>query len=128
MLLNSHLTHSPRWLAVAGALGLAIAMAPGAVAQLPEIPAEDTSSTESTDPVADDVRFSCRNVNGEYTVMYHPDGQGGQGYAWATPTALGGGWTRNVVVKKLAVVWSPIVPMAYWSWEPTWKMAMTWSV
>ncbi|MGM0457314.1 MAG: COP23 domain-containing protein [Cyanobacteriota bacterium] len=97
MLSNFYLTHSPRWLAVAGAVGLAIAMAPGAVAQLPEIPAEETSPTEPTDPVADDVRFSCRNVNGdvngEYTVMYHPDGQGGQGYAWATPTALGGGWT-----------------------------------
>ncbi|WP_192925030.1 COP23 domain-containing protein [Sodalinema gerasimenkoae] len=93
MLSKFHVAHSPRWLAVAGAMGLTLALAPGAVAQLPEIPAEETSPTEPTEPVADDVRFSCQSVNGEYTVMYHPDGQDGQGYAWATPTALGGGWT-----------------------------------
>jgi hypothetical protein len=38
-------------------------------------------------------RFSCQFLNGQYTVMYSPQSQPGQSYAWATPTALGGGWT-----------------------------------
>lgn len=93
MLPKSQLVSSPRWLALASVVGLSFALAPGAVAQLPEIPEDDTSQSEPIEPVAEDVRFSCQSVNGEYTVMYHPDGQGGQRYAWATPMALGGGWT-----------------------------------
>lgn len=92
MLFNSLWFSSPRGLGLATIAGLSMAIAPAAMAQLPEIPAEETSPTDSTDPVADDVRFSCQSVNGEYTVMYHPQGEGQQ-YAWATPTALGGGWT-----------------------------------
>jgi hypothetical protein len=38
-------------------------------------------------------RFSCQFVNGQYTVMYAPETQPGQSYAWANPSALGGGWT-----------------------------------
>jgi hypothetical protein len=40
-----------------------------------------------------DTRFSCESVNGEYTVMYYPESRPDQGYAWAIPSALGGGWT-----------------------------------
>lgn len=40
-----------------------------------------------------DTRFSCELVNGEYTVMYYPESRPDQGYAWAIPSALGGGWT-----------------------------------
>lgn len=53
-----------------------------------------TPSTPSTTTQnLDNVRFSCQVVNGQYTVMYNPQSQPGQYYAWATPTALGGGWT-----------------------------------
>jgi len=39
------------------------------------------------------IRFTCQATNGQYTVMYHPESQPGQLYAWANPTAMGGGWT-----------------------------------
>jgi hypothetical protein len=38
-------------------------------------------------------RFTCQSTNGQYTVMYHPESQPGQSYAWANPGAMGGGWT-----------------------------------
>ena len=38
-------------------------------------------------------RFTCDYVNGEYTVMYHPETQGSRSFPWAIPSALGGGWT-----------------------------------
>ena len=40
-----------------------------------------------------DTRFTCERVNGEYTVMYYPESQPDEGYPWAIPTQLGGGWT-----------------------------------
>lgn len=40
-----------------------------------------------------DTRFRCESVNGEYTVMYYPESRPDQGYPWAIPTKLGGGWT-----------------------------------
>jgi hypothetical protein len=48
----------------------------------------DRSTTRNTD-----TRFSCELVNGEYTVMYYPESRPDEGYAWAIPSALGGGWT-----------------------------------
>lgn len=40
-------------------------------------------------------RFTCQMMNGQYTVMYHPESQKGQSYQWANPTGLGGGWTAE---------------------------------
>ena len=40
-----------------------------------------------------DTRFTCELVDGEYTVMYFPESQPNQGYPWAIPSELGGGWT-----------------------------------
>lgn len=40
-----------------------------------------------------DTRFTCERVDGEYTVMYYPESQPNQGYPWAIPSELGGGWT-----------------------------------
>jgi hypothetical protein len=40
-----------------------------------------------------DVRFGCEFVDGQYTVMYYPEGDFNQGQSWATPVQLGGGWT-----------------------------------
>ncbi len=38
-------------------------------------------------------RFTCETSTGEYTVMYRPQSQPSQSYAWAKPGELGGGWT-----------------------------------
>jgi len=38
-------------------------------------------------------RFSCQFYNGQYTVMYYPKSRPTEPFAWATPGALGGGWT-----------------------------------
>jgi hypothetical protein len=50
-------------------------------------------------------RFSCQFLNGQYTVMYSPESQPGQSYAWATPSTLGGGWTEerrcNEITRRL---------------------------
>ena len=51
-------------------------------------------ATTITTPPAD-ARFSCESDSGEYTVMYRPQSQPGQAYAWAQPTALGGGWSAD---------------------------------
>ena len=47
----------------------------------------------NTTAQAQDTRFSCELVNGEYTVMYYPESQPDQSYPWAIPSELGGGWT-----------------------------------
>ncbi|MBD2000314.1 hypothetical protein H6G00_27555 [Leptolyngbya sp. FACHB-541] len=65
-------------------VGLAMGLAGGAIAQTTPQP-DITSST----------RFACQSINGQYTVMYYPQSQPGQAYAWATPTELGGGWTEE---------------------------------
>jgi hypothetical protein len=51
-------------------------------------PARSSQTTRNAD-----TRFNCELVNGEYTVMYYPESRPDQGYAWAIPSALGGGWT-----------------------------------
>ncbi|WP_228060442.1 COP23 domain-containing protein [Coleofasciculus sp. LEGE 07092] len=54
--------------------------------------AQDTQS-EAND--SDAPRFTCQFVDGEYSVMYHPESQPGQTYPWATPSAMGGGWSAE---------------------------------
>jgi hypothetical protein len=68
----------------------------GAWAQnIPTTPPAPTSTSGSTTtgPAASSTRFSCQLTNGQYVVMYYPESQPGQAYAWATPSALGGGWS-----------------------------------
>lgn len=48
---------------------------------------------ELPDETADQPRFRCEIIGAEYTVMYYPVSQGGQGFAWAVPGLMGGGWT-----------------------------------
>lgn len=52
-----------------------------------------TNPDSESDTTANQPRFSCQFVNGQYTVMYQPKSQPNQSYAWATPSQLGGGWT-----------------------------------
>jgi len=47
---------------------------------------------ETTRPTTG-VRFTCETSSGQPVVMYHPESQPGQSYAWAKPGLLGGGWT-----------------------------------
>ncbi|MBN3907804.1 MAG: hypothetical protein HWQ35_14950 [Nostoc sp. NMS1] len=70
---------------------------------VPTVPSGGTSGDTST-PIPIDTstgippstdgttRFSCQNYNGQYTVMYQPQSQPGQFFAWAAPATLGGGW------------------------------------
>jgi len=44
-------------------------------------------------PASSNARFTCEFSNGEYAVMYRPQRQPNQSYAWAKPGELGGGWT-----------------------------------
>lgn len=53
----------------------------------------DAGSVTSPSTRSADTRFTCELVNGEYTVMYYPESQPNQGYPWAIPSELGGGWT-----------------------------------
>ena len=52
-----------------------------------------TRTTTTTTSSNSDTRFTCDYVNGEYTVMYNPEGQRINSYPWAIPSQLGGGWT-----------------------------------
>ena len=64
--------------------------------QPPEVIIDEPNGSESTPSPTRrnaDTRFTCERVNGEYTVMYYPESQPDEGYPWAIPTQLGGGWT-----------------------------------
>ena len=55
------------------------------------------SEPEATDSVVTDgdQRFVCQSLQGQYTVMYLPESQPNQSYAWAVPQSMGGGWTAE---------------------------------
>ncbi|MEM6352955.1 MAG: COP23 domain-containing protein [Cyanobacteria bacterium P01_D01_bin.14] len=60
------------------------------LAQVTEPPAPPTET-----PTADQ-RFTCEtDLSGEYTVMYRPESEPTQSYAWAKPGEMGGGWTAE---------------------------------
>lgn len=61
----------------------------------------DTSDNGSL-PTQGIARFSCQVTNGNYTVMYQPESQPDQFYPWATPKALGGGWTPEKRCNEIA--------------------------
>jgi Circadian oscillating protein COP23 len=54
-----------------------------------------TSQTSTTTTISGQQRFACQLNNGQYTVMYNPESQPNQAYAWATPSTLGGGWSAD---------------------------------
>ena len=54
-----------------------------------------STSSSSTTTVDGTTRFTCQMDNGRYTVMYSPQSQPNQYFAWATPQALGGGWDEQ---------------------------------
>jgi Circadian oscillating protein COP23 len=75
--------------ALAGSFAISLAPAPG-LAQTPSPPAEPSSAPEA--PAAEQARFVCQTNNGQPTVMYLPQSQQNQGYAWAVPEDMGSAW------------------------------------
>jgi hypothetical protein len=56
----------------------------------------DGSNPTGSDPqTSDDPRFACQINQGQYTVMYLPESQPSQAYAWAVPGVMGGGWSSE---------------------------------
>jgi hypothetical protein len=71
--------------------GISLVMLLGSSLFMPAGSALAQTDSSSTPPT--NARFTCEVVDGEYTVMYRPQSQPGQSYAWAKPGLLGGGWT-----------------------------------
>jgi Circadian oscillating protein COP23 len=49
------------------------------------------------------VAFSCRTNLGQPTVMYQPESQPSQYYAWAVPSQMGGGWSPERRCAEIAL-------------------------
>ena len=65
----------------------------------------DSNSNPNTgsNPIYDrNTRFACQSTGGQYTVMYFPESQPNQSFAWATPSALGGGWNPQKRCAEIA--------------------------
>lgn len=93
-------------------VGMALLVSNGSAMALPRIPSslfqiaqaddsqpsvvvdtEGSGTSTSSTTAYGDTRFSCQFVNGQYTVMYQPESQPDQAFPWATPAAMGGGWS-----------------------------------
>ncbi|WP_017652505.1 COP23 domain-containing protein [Fortiea contorta] len=61
-----------------------------------------TGGIPTSTPVDGVARFSCQTNNGQYTIMYQPQSQPGQYFAWATPASLGGGWNSQLRCQTIA--------------------------
>ncbi|AFZ13438.1 hypothetical protein Cri9333_2575 [Crinalium epipsammum PCC 9333] len=74
--------------------GSAVLAQVGADIQVDTVPTSGGTTNTGTGSVTttNDTRFTCQLNSGVPTVMYIPEDQT-QPYAWATPKALGGGWT-----------------------------------
>lgn len=76
-------------------------------AQTPSDVVVDTGSNGSSNSGSNPIynpstRFACQSNNGQYTVMYFPESQPNQAFAWATPSALGGGWNPQKRCNEIA--------------------------
>jgi Circadian oscillating protein COP23 len=93
-------------------IGNSVAFAQTDSVVVPTVPSGSTTTVPSgspsnipptsTTPVDSSTRFSCQNYNGQYTVMYQPQSQQGEFFAWAAPQALGGGWTAQSRCEAIA--------------------------
>lgn len=63
---------------------------------------QDAKQPDSEIKSSQAARFTCERVDGQYTVMYHPESQPGKAYPWATPGALGGGWTPELRCNEIS--------------------------
>lgn len=78
--------------------------APEATSTPSSTPSTTTTTTDSQTVLTSDdsPRFGCEIMDGQYTVMYYPESQPSQPYAWATPTELGGGWTPQARCSEIS--------------------------
>src|SRR6476646_10157902 len=77
-----------------------------------QVPAEPENSESTATPnptgsstqtgIANEPRFTCETLNGQYTVVYHPESRPSESYPWATPSQLGGGWTRQARCQEIS--------------------------
>ncbi|MGC1307071.1 MAG: COP23 domain-containing protein [Phormidesmis sp.] len=58
-------------------------------------PLPEVESTTGGTQLPEEARFECQLFDGDFTVMYRPESQPQQVYPWATPSAMGGGWTAE---------------------------------
>ena len=56
------------------------------------VPSGSSTTIPTSTTVDSSKRFSCQYNNGQPTVMYQPQSQPGQYFAWAAPQTLGGNW------------------------------------
>ncbi|HLP89290.1 MAG TPA: COP23 domain-containing protein [Nostocaceae cyanobacterium] len=69
------------------------------------VPTDSSGSTTTpttTTTIDSNTRFSCQFYNGRHTVMYQPESQPRQFFAWAAPQELGGGWTPQKRCEAIA--------------------------
>ncbi|ADI63945.1 COP23 domain-containing protein [Trichormus azollae] len=59
---------------------------------VPTVPSGSPTNIPTSRTLDSSKRFSCQYYNGQYTVMYQPQSQPGQFFAWAAPQNMGGGW------------------------------------
>jgi hypothetical protein len=90
-------------LTIASCLG-SLMLAPLAIAQIPQIPDDTSRSPDRQDPTVSnaEARFTCEQIGGRDTVMYRPESQPGDAYAWVTPTAMGAGWSSDRRCREIA--------------------------
>lgn len=64
---------------------------------------ENNNGGDTTLPIQNVTSFSCQqSPDREPTVMYQPESQPDQLYAWATPRQMGGGWTPQRRCEEIA--------------------------
>ena len=66
------------------------------------VPSGSSTTPNSTTTIDSSTRFSCQYNNGMPTVMYQPESQAGQYFAWAAPQNLGGGWDSQKRCETIA--------------------------
>lgn len=86
--------HRGEWFTRLSQLSLtALITVVGAASHAQALGVKQNDPSTTVPPVESGTRFACQYVDGQYMVMYYPESQPDQAYAWATPTELGGGWT-----------------------------------
>lgn len=66
------------------------------------IPTANPTSDSPQTEVTAEPRFTCEILNGQYTVVYHPESRPSESYPWATPSQLGGGWTPQARCQEIS--------------------------
>lgn len=87
--------------------GNAVAFAQVVVPTVPSgssttVPSGSSTTIPTSTTVDSGTRFGCQSYNGQFTVMYQPQSQPGQYFAWAAPQSLGGGWDAQKRCQAIA--------------------------